>query len=100
MYTKEGKEWKGSTHKMPDGTVHTNKKHSKTSKRLYTTKKGEINKWCTEWINQKRKQSQPAIKRRIRVNQQAALKQRVKSINDYFNSLKGINDYFNILKGY
>jgi hypothetical protein len=37
----------------------------------------------------KAKQSQPAVKRRIRVNQQVALKQKVKSINDYFNSLKG-----------
>ena len=33
-YTKDGKEHKGSTHKMSDGTLHTNKAHTKTSKKL------------------------------------------------------------------
>lgn len=33
-YTKDGKEWKGNMHKMANGTVHTNKSHTKTSKRL------------------------------------------------------------------
>ena len=33
-YTKDGKEWKGNTHKMPNGTVHTNKSHTKTSQKL------------------------------------------------------------------
>ena len=26
-YTKDGKEWKGLTHKMPNGKVHTGKVH-------------------------------------------------------------------------
>mgnify|MGYP003111100129 CR=1 FL=1 len=34
-YTKAGKEWKGNTHKMPNGELHTNKSHTKTSQRLY-----------------------------------------------------------------
>lgn len=34
-YTKDGKEWKGSYHKMPNGQLHTNKTHTKTSVRLY-----------------------------------------------------------------
>ncbi len=33
-YTKNGKEWKGNTHTMPNGTVHTNKSHTKTSQKL------------------------------------------------------------------
>ena len=34
-YTKEGKEWGGNYHKMPNGQLHTNKTHTKTSVRLY-----------------------------------------------------------------
>ena len=34
-YTKDGKEWKGNYHKMPNGQLHTNKTHTKTSVRLY-----------------------------------------------------------------
>lgn len=33
-YTKDGKEWKGGMHKMPNGSVHTNKTHTRTSKKL------------------------------------------------------------------
>ena len=32
-YTRDGKEFKGNTHKMPNGQVHTNKSHTKTSVR-------------------------------------------------------------------
>jgi hypothetical protein len=41
-YTKEGKEWKGNTHKMPNGQLHTHKSHGKTSQRLFHFK--ELNK--------------------------------------------------------
>tara|TARA_R110002020_G_scaffold396242_1_gene606242 strand:+ start:145 stop:318 length:174 start_codon:yes stop_codon:yes gene_type:complete len=34
-YTKDGKEFKGNTHKMPNGEVHTNKYHTKTSVRVF-----------------------------------------------------------------
>ena len=34
-YTKDGKEFKGNTHKMPNGQVHTNKSHTKTSVRVF-----------------------------------------------------------------
>jgi len=33
-YTKNGKEWKGTSHKMKDGTVHTGKTHTSSSKKL------------------------------------------------------------------
>jgi len=33
-YTKDGKEWKGNVHKMPNGSLHTNKTHTKTSQKL------------------------------------------------------------------
>ena len=33
-YTKDGKEWKGATHKMPGGKLHTGKTHGKNSKPL------------------------------------------------------------------
>jgi hypothetical protein len=33
-YTKKGKEWKGATHKMDDGVLHTGKTHTKNSKVL------------------------------------------------------------------
>ena len=33
-YTRDGKEWKGGTHKMPNGELHTGKTHSKSSKKL------------------------------------------------------------------
>lgn len=41
-YTREGKEWKGNTHKMPNGQLHTHKSHGKTSQRLFHFK--ELNK--------------------------------------------------------
>ena len=34
-YTKDGTVWKGAYHKMPDGSLHTNKSHTKTSVKLY-----------------------------------------------------------------
>ena len=33
-YLKDGTVWKGSYHKMPNGKLHTNKTHTKTSKPL------------------------------------------------------------------
>tara|TARA_R110000744_G_scaffold53960_3_gene114883 strand:- start:1802 stop:1969 length:168 start_codon:yes stop_codon:yes gene_type:complete len=33
-YLKNGTEWKGTTHKMGNGKLHTNKSHTKTSKPL------------------------------------------------------------------
>ena len=37
-YFKDGKEFKGSNHKMKDGTVHSGKTHTKTSKALFHMK--------------------------------------------------------------
>mgnify|MGYP003628549555 FL=1 len=37
VYTKAGKEFKGAHHKMPNGQIHSGKKHTKNSKRLYKT---------------------------------------------------------------
>ena len=34
-YLKNGTVWKGTMHKMPDGSLHTNKTHTKTSQKLY-----------------------------------------------------------------
>ena len=34
-YTKDGKEWTGPTHKMPDGTLMTQNPHNKDSEKLY-----------------------------------------------------------------
>ena len=34
-YLRDGTEWKGGTHKMANGVLHTGKTHTKTSKRLY-----------------------------------------------------------------
>ena len=33
-YTKDGKEFKGSTHKMSNGILHSSKSHTKSSKVL------------------------------------------------------------------
>jgi hypothetical protein len=33
-YTKDGKEWKGNMHTMPNGSLHTNKTHTPTSQKL------------------------------------------------------------------
>ena len=33
-YTKDGKEFKGATHKMANGVLHTGKNHTKSSKVL------------------------------------------------------------------
>tara|TARA_B100000676_G_scaffold234787_1_gene234388 strand:+ start:156 stop:338 length:183 start_codon:yes stop_codon:yes gene_type:complete len=41
-YLKDGTVWKGNTHKMPNGHVHTNKTHTKTSQRVYHY--GDLNK--------------------------------------------------------
>ena len=37
-YKKDGTEYKGVSHKMPNGTVHTNKAHTKTSVKLFHLK--------------------------------------------------------------
>jgi len=34
-FTKDGKEWKGKTHKMPNGNLMTEDPHNKKSVRLY-----------------------------------------------------------------
>ena len=34
-YKRDGTEHKGSSHKMANGTLHTNKKHTKTSVKLF-----------------------------------------------------------------
>tara|TARA_R100001510_G_C7567946_1_gene145478 strand:- start:99 stop:269 length:171 start_codon:yes stop_codon:yes gene_type:complete len=34
-YFRDGKEFKGAVHKMPNGSIHTGKTHSKTSKRVF-----------------------------------------------------------------
>jgi hypothetical protein len=34
-YLRDGSEWSGSYHKMPNGSLHTNKSHTKTSKPLF-----------------------------------------------------------------
>tara|TARA_R100000541_G_scaffold562_2_gene3800 strand:+ start:194 stop:370 length:177 start_codon:yes stop_codon:yes gene_type:complete len=34
-YKKDGTEHKGSSHKMANGTLHTNKRHTKTSVKLF-----------------------------------------------------------------
>lgn len=37
-YKKDGTEFKGNTHKMPDGSLHTGKTHGKTSVKLFHMK--------------------------------------------------------------
>ena len=37
-YKRDGSEHKGSSHKMANGTLHTNKKHTKTSVKLFHLK--------------------------------------------------------------
>jgi hypothetical protein len=34
-YKRDGTEFKGNMHKMPNGQLHSNKTHTKTSVRLY-----------------------------------------------------------------
>jgi hypothetical protein len=34
-YTRDGKVWKGGFHKMPNGKLHSGKKHTKSSKPLF-----------------------------------------------------------------
>jgi hypothetical protein len=34
-YKRDGTEWKGKTHKMPNGDLHTNTNHTKTSVKLF-----------------------------------------------------------------
>jgi hypothetical protein len=34
-FFKDGKEFKGGTHKMPNGEIHSNKTHTKSSKKLF-----------------------------------------------------------------
>tara|TARA_R110000765_G_scaffold388156_1_gene480354 strand:- start:555 stop:713 length:159 start_codon:yes stop_codon:yes gene_type:complete len=37
-YLKDGTEWKGAYHKMPNGKLHTGKTHTKSSKPLFHKK--------------------------------------------------------------
>ena len=41
-YLKDGTVWKGAYHKMPNGALHTNKSHTKTSKPIFHY--GKLNK--------------------------------------------------------
>jgi hypothetical protein len=34
-YKRDGSEYKGNMHKMPNGSLHTNKKHTSTSVKLF-----------------------------------------------------------------
>ena len=34
-YKRDGTEWTGATHKMPDGSLHSGKTHGKTSVKLF-----------------------------------------------------------------
>ena len=34
-YFKDGKEFKGAVHKMPNGSIHTGKTHTASSKRVF-----------------------------------------------------------------
>jgi hypothetical protein len=34
-YLKDGSKWNGNTHKMPNGQIHSNKTHTKTSQRVF-----------------------------------------------------------------
>ena len=46
-YTKQGKTWKGSMHKMKNGDLHSGKTHTKSSQKLYhfgeLSKKAKVN---------------------------------------------------------
>ena len=48
-YKKDGTLWKGNTHKMPDGPLHTHKAHGKTSEKLYHYK--DLSKRAKEKAN-------------------------------------------------
>jgi len=37
-YKRDGTEWKGGSHKMPNGDLHSGKTHGKTSKKLFHLK--------------------------------------------------------------
>ena len=37
-YKRDGSEHKGAVHKMPNGSLHTNKTHTKTSAKLFHLK--------------------------------------------------------------
>jgi len=37
-YKRDGTEYKGASHKMPDGSLHTNRTHTKTSVKLFHLK--------------------------------------------------------------
>jgi hypothetical protein len=38
LYTKSGSAYKGKTHKMKDGSIHTGAKHTARSQKLYKRK--------------------------------------------------------------
>lgn len=66
-YTKDGKEYKGATHKDASGKVMSGKTHSKSSKYLYTLKelekgkKKKINTGGTEHVVKKDKKGHVVV---------------------------------------
>ena len=55
-YKKDGTEHKGGMHKMPNGQLHSNKTHTKTSVRLFHF--GELSKKAkTKAMSQRKKRS-------------------------------------------
>ena len=56
-YFKTGKEFKGAVHKMPNGSIHTGKTHSKTSKPVVHFKdlSARAKKVARSWWKRKRK---------------------------------------------
>ena len=51
-YTKDGKEWKGATHKMPDGTLMTQDPHNKDSEKLSHKSVDESESFFTGHVDQ------------------------------------------------
>tara|TARA_B100001287_G_scaffold127058_3_gene107169 strand:- start:4980 stop:5183 length:204 start_codon:yes stop_codon:yes gene_type:complete len=57
-FKKDGSLFKGAMHKMPDGTLHSGKKHTKTSEKLFHLKdlpKGVKRKALVEMLKAKDK---------------------------------------------
>jgi hypothetical protein len=51
-YKRDGTEYKGGTHKMPNGEVHSGKTHGKTSVKLFHLK--DLSKKAQEKANSKK----------------------------------------------
>jgi hypothetical protein len=68
-YKRDGTEFTGATHKMPDGSLHSGKTHGKTSVKLFHLK--DLSKKAQEKANVQLRKEKEKSKQKVNRNAQS-----------------------------